>query len=241
VGFALAAHAMPSRLVLHPRSLRYALAARATPSWLGLCPRGLRYALVAWALPSWLGFALAAHAMRSRLGLRWRQRWRRRQWKQRWRMLALATNASRSRARALPSRLGFARFALTARATRLWLGFAQTQQSNSKAVAAKAALAVLPPICRSGSGWRQQRWQLQWHWLRQRWRQHQHQWQRWRWWQRQQWQAVAAAAEVAAAIAAAARAAAAAAAAKSVVVAAAAAMLVAGEAMLPNFGRGRSV
>jgi hypothetical protein len=42
----------------------------------------------------------------------------------------------------------------------LRLGFAQTQQSNSKAAAAKAASAALLLICRSGSGWLQQRWQL---------------------------------------------------------------------------------
>jgi hypothetical protein len=62
-------------------------------------------------------------------------------------------------------------FALAAR-------LAQTQQSNSKAAAAKAAFAALPPICQSGSGWRHQLWLLRWHWLRQRWRQHQHQQQR---------------------------------------------------------------
>ncbi len=154
--YTLVARASPSRLALCPRGSRYAIAACATPSRLGLCPRGLRY-------------ALAARARHSRLGLRQRRGWRRRQWKQGRRMLALATRATCSQAWASPSRLGFARFALAARATRSRLGFAQTQQPNSKAAAAKAASAALPPICRSGSGWWQQRWQLRWHRLWQRW------------------------------------------------------------------------
>jgi hypothetical protein len=70
---------------------------------------------------------------------------------------------------------------LAAWALSLWLGFAHTGQSNSKAAAAKAASAALPLICRSGSGWWQQRWQQywqkQWHWLRQWQRQRQRQWQ----------------------------------------------------------------
>jgi hypothetical protein len=84
-------------LRLRPCSLHYALAARATPSRLGFHPRGSRYALATRALPSRLGFALAAHAMRSRLGLQRRRRWRRRQWKQRRQMLALAACATQSR------------------------------------------------------------------------------------------------------------------------------------------------
>jgi hypothetical protein len=92
VGFALAARATPSRLALRPRGSRYALVARALPARLALRPRGSRY-------------ALAGHATRSRLGLRRRRRWRRRQWKRRQRMLALTAHATRSQARALPSRL----------------------------------------------------------------------------------------------------------------------------------------
>ncbi len=153
-------------------------------------------------------------------------------------MLTLAACATRSQAWVSRLRLGFARFALAARTMCSRLGFAQAQQSKSKAAAAKAALAALPRICQSGSGWRHQRWLLRWHRLRQHWRQHQHQQQRRQWWRRQQWWAVAAVAEVAAAIAAAARAAAAAAAATLAAVAAAAAMSVAGEAMLPNYGKG---
>ncbi len=57
MGFTLAACAMPSRLALRPRGLRYALAACATPSRLALRPRGS-------------GFALAARAMPLRLALR---------------------------------------------------------------------------------------------------------------------------------------------------------------------------
>jgi hypothetical protein len=102
-------------LRLYPCGLRSALAACATPSWLALCARGLCYMLAAWALPSRLGFALAAHATCLRLGLRRQRRWRQRQWKQRWQMLALAACATRLQAWALPSRLGFACFALAAR------------------------------------------------------------------------------------------------------------------------------
>jgi hypothetical protein len=50
-------------------------------------------------------------------------------------------------------------YALAAWASPSRLGFAHTQQSNSKAAAAKAALAALPLICHSGSGWWQQLWQ----------------------------------------------------------------------------------
>ncbi len=97
------AQALPLRLALHPCGLGFALAACVTPSRLRLCPRGLRY-------------ALAAHATRSRLGLQ--QQWRRRQWKWWRQMLALAACTTRSEAWALPLRLGFARFALAACATR---------------------------------------------------------------------------------------------------------------------------
>jgi hypothetical protein len=119
-GFALEACTTPLRLGLCPRGLQYALAACAMPLKLKLCPRSSRYALAAWAMPSRLGFALAAHATCSRLGLR---RWRRWQWKQRQRMLALAARAMCSQARALPSRLGFARFAVVAHATHSDSGF----------------------------------------------------------------------------------------------------------------------
>ena len=99
------------------------------------------------------------------------------------------------------SRLGLcpcgSRYALAAWALPSRLSFAHTQQSNSKTAAAKAALAALLPICRSGSDWRkqrcQQRWQLRLHRLRQHrpqcQRQHQRQWQRWWRWRRrhQQW------------------------------------------------------
>ncbi len=200
---------MPSRLALCPRGLGFTLVAHATHSRLALRTRGSRYALAACTTPLRLGFALAGHATCSRLGLRRRRWWRQRQWKRRQQMLALAAHATRLQAWALPSWLGFARFALAAHATRSRLGFAQTQQSNIKAAAAKAALAALPPICQSGSGWRHQRWLLRWHRLQQRRRQHQRQQQWRRWWWQQQWWAVAAAAEVAAVIAAAARAAAA--------------------------------
>jgi hypothetical protein len=149
LGFALAACAMPSRLALRPCGLGFALAACAT-----------HYALAARASPLRLGFALVTYTTHLQLGLRQQRRWQRRQWKQRRQMLALAARATRLQAWASPLRLGFAHFALAARATHSWLGFAQTQQSNSKAAAAKAALAALPPICRSGSSWRQQHWQL---------------------------------------------------------------------------------
>jgi hypothetical protein len=51
------------------------------------------------------------------------------------------------------------RYALAAWASPSRLGFAHTQQSNSKAVAAKGTSEALPPICPSGSGWRKQRCQ----------------------------------------------------------------------------------
>ncbi len=62
VGFALAARAIPSRLELRPRGLRYALAACTMRSWLALRARGLRYALAAWLCPLRSRYALAAQA-----------------------------------------------------------------------------------------------------------------------------------------------------------------------------------
>ncbi len=130
--YALAACATPSLLGLCPRGSRYALGARATPLLLGLCPRGLRYALAARATPSRLGFALAGHATCLRLGLRRRWQWRRQQWKRRQRMLVLAACATHSQARASPSRLGFARFALAARTPRLRLGSPKHNNQTAK-------------------------------------------------------------------------------------------------------------
>jgi hypothetical protein len=59
-------------------------------------------------------------------------------------------------ARLCPPRPCGSCYALAARASPSRLGFAHTQQSNSKAAAAKGTSAALPPICLSGSGWRKQ-------------------------------------------------------------------------------------
>ncbi len=95
---------------------------------LRLCPRGLHYALATQTSPSRLTLCPC--------GSRY----------------ALAACATPSRLGLRPRGLGFA---LAAHALCSRLGFAQTQQSNSIAAAAKAALAALPSICRSGSGWQQ--------------------------------------------------------------------------------------
>jgi hypothetical protein len=60
--YALAAQALPLRLVLHPHGSRYALAAHALPSWLALRARGLDFALAAWLCPCNSRYVLAAWA-----------------------------------------------------------------------------------------------------------------------------------------------------------------------------------
>jgi hypothetical protein len=142
-GFELAACATPSRLALRPCGLGFALAACATRSRLGLRPRGSRYALAAQAAAAAAVAAAAVEATAANAcpcGSRY----------------ALAGSGFALAVRLHPLRPRGSRSRLAARATRSRLGFAQTQQSNSKAAAAKAASAALPPICRSGSGWRQQ-------------------------------------------------------------------------------------
>jgi hypothetical protein len=150
--YALVACATPLRLGLCLCGSGFALAARATPLQLGLCPCGLCYALPAWALPSRLTLhtcGSALPALPSRLALRACG----------WGCSGSSSSGSNG-GQCLPLRLGFSHFALAAHATPSRLGFAHTQQSNSKAAATKGALAALPLICRSGSSWWQQCWQL---------------------------------------------------------------------------------